>query len=373
MKLTERHSETEDIVPEAKGSQDLELHLAQWHYAFMAFKLEGRCAAANVVVTSIYVVFVQTDSFSDGPDMTEVFQVLRSPMTCKFSLLALQQQQNTVQPGSPVVGAGTEHWKILTTSQVAQLRSAAASSKLHSEISQKAKSSVEGFWSHVFRSSFGGLHRELAWIWICVVPVWSLTTETTLPSAAVISDHSRWCCACRFACCAAMSWFRTSQLLYFWGPWGVSSWFCQLGSVDKCSPQSSCESIVWTQPKSAISSFACSIWVSADLHKAAGNQMQVFIWLMPLQTSKTYHKHKPRTKVEFYQFHQEHVMDNSGMLHPISCTSFVSPCGQLKYMPMHVSIWVSNWIRQFWMLWLSMDYWCWIFVFVPQLHCPRPV
>lgn len=27
---------------EAKGSQDLELHLAQWHYAFMAFKLEGR-------------------------------------------------------------------------------------------------------------------------------------------------------------------------------------------------------------------------------------------------------------------------------------------------------------------------------------------
>ncbi|CAL1139081.1 unnamed protein product [Cladocopium goreaui] len=26
---------------EAKGSQDLELHLAQWHYAFMAFKLEG--------------------------------------------------------------------------------------------------------------------------------------------------------------------------------------------------------------------------------------------------------------------------------------------------------------------------------------------
>lgn len=36
---------------EAKGSQDLELHLAQWHYAFMAFKLEGRCAAANVVVT----------------------------------------------------------------------------------------------------------------------------------------------------------------------------------------------------------------------------------------------------------------------------------------------------------------------------------
>lgn len=109
MKLTERHSETEDIVPEAKGSQDLELHLAQWHYAFMAFKLEGRCAAANVVVTSIYVVFVQTDSFSDGPDMTEVFQVLRSPMTCKFSLLALQQQQNTVQPGSPVVGAGTEH------------------------------------------------------------------------------------------------------------------------------------------------------------------------------------------------------------------------------------------------------------------------
>lgn len=99
--------------------------------------------------------------------MTEVFQVLRSPMTCKFSLLALQQQ-NTVQPGSPVVGAGTEHWKILTTSQVAQLRSAAASSKLHSEISQKAKPSVEGFWSHVFRSAFGGLHRELAWIWICV-------------------------------------------------------------------------------------------------------------------------------------------------------------------------------------------------------------
>ena len=206
-----------------------------------------------------------------------------------------------------------------------------------------------------------------------VLEVWSLTTETTLPSAAVISDHSRWCCACRFACCAAMSWFRTSQLLYFWGPWGVSSWFCQLGSVDKCSPQSSCESIVWTQPKSAISSFACGIWVSADLHKAAGNQMQVFIWLMPLQTSKTYHKHKPRTKVEFYQFHQEHVMDNSGMLHPISCTSFVSPCGQLKHMLVHVSIWVSNWIRQFWMLWLSMDYWCWIFVFVPQLHCPRPV
>ena len=26
---------------QAKGSQDLELHLAQWHYAFMAYKLEG--------------------------------------------------------------------------------------------------------------------------------------------------------------------------------------------------------------------------------------------------------------------------------------------------------------------------------------------
>ena len=305
--------------------------------------------------------------------MTEVFQC-SDPHD--LQIFASRTCSSSKIPCSP----GLQWWELELSMknsydfQVAQLRSAAASSKLHSEISQKAKPSVEGFWSPVFRSAFGGLHRELAWIWICVVPVWSLTTETMLPSAAVISDHSRWCCACRFACCAAMSWFRTSQLLYFWGPWGsvvdfasLALWISallkarvnQLSGHNRNLPflallaafgfQPTCTKRQAIRCRCSFDSCPCKrpkhiINISLEQRWNSINSIRSMSWII---------------LVCFIQYLEK--------------TSFVSPCGQLKHMLIHVSIWVSNWIRQFWMLWLSMDYWCWIFVFVPQLHCPRPV
>lgn len=105
---------------EAKGSQDLELHLAQWHYAFMAFKLEGRKwhpklradgflrillgffgrsnTLPSPLITWIWMMLVCFSTF--WPDSNIALQVATSRVTCKPSLCGLRQRRKTAQCGA---------------------------------------------------------------------------------------------------------------------------------------------------------------------------------------------------------------------------------------------------------------------------------